>query len=347
MNKNSDRVEYIDALRGFIMFLVVYHHVAYWGMDDLDLGYNESFRKFLMPTFFFISGWLFYTNNRSWDKMTILCIIKKKFMKLIIPFLFFMLLYMYQFNGPEYQTTFDSKYGFWYIYSLFQFYIIYIVIEVVFNKEQSNKIEAGIIFFILALSIFSFCYEIFRFEYDLGIWRKILTALSFSKIKFIIYFWLGTFAKKNYTSFIRLTDNKYVIAFCLGVFYLLAIHSSQIYHSNIIELRTISFLLTGTTGCIFVYTLFRKNEVHFSKDTKIGKALQYIGQRSLDIYLLHYFVLPYHLPYISTWIAELNSKTVEMLIILILSLWILSLSLLLSCIIRLSPFLGHYLFGAK
>ena len=338
------RIEYIDALRGFIMVLVVYHHIAYWCLDNIEFGYNETFRKFLMPTFFFISGFLFYNSNSIREKGRICYILKKKFMRLIIPFLFFMLLYMYLFNAPEYHTTFDSKYGFWYIFTLFQYYIIYIGIEVLFNKNASNKKDIGVMLIMLALSILAFYYEQLRYSIDLGIWKKILTVLSFAKIKFIFFFWLGTFVKKNLASYIRISENAYVIAICLCLFFLLAIHSRQIYHSNL-ELRVISFLLSGTTGIIILFSFFRKNKIHFSKNKRIGKALQYIGKRTLDIYLLHYFVLPYHMYQISTWLSEYSNKTFDMLIMIPLTLWVVSVSLVLSKIIRFSPFLGHYLFG--
>lgn len=342
----DNRVEHIDALRGFTMVLVVYHHIAYWCLDNLEFGYNETFLKFLMPLFFFISGFVFYKSNRTWNKETACNILKKKFMKLIIPFLFFMLLYMYLFNTPEYQTTFDSKYGFWFIFSLFQYYVIYIGIELFFNKKQSNKKEVGIMLFMLTISIISFYYEQLRFSVDLGIWRIILTLLSFAKIKFIFFFWLGTFAKKNSATFIRFSENQYVIAICLCLFLLLAIHSRQIYHSNL-ELRVTSFLLSGTSGTIILFSIFKKNDFYLSKGKRIGNALQYIGQRTLDIYLLHYFVLPYHMYQISTWLSEYSNKTFDMLIMLPLTIWITIISLLLSKIIRLSPFLGHYLLGAR
>ena len=257
-----------------------------------------------------------------------------------------MSLYMYLFNAPEYHTTFESKYGFWYIFSLFQFYVIYIGIEALFNKKQSNKKEISIMIFILAISVLSFYYEQLRFDVALGGWRKILTFLSFAKMKFIFFFWLGTLARKNADAFIQFSGNQYVMAFCLCLFLLLAIHSRQIYHSNI-ELRVISFLLSGTSGTIILFSIFKNNEVFFTKDKRMGNALQYIGQHTLDIYLLHYFVLPYHMYQISTWLSAYNNKTFDMLIMLPLTLWIVSISLLLSKIIRQSPFLGYYLLGAE
>ena len=55
-----NRIGYIDALRGMAMILVVYFHIAAYGFGSYELGYNDIIERFRMPTFFFISGWLFY-----------------------------------------------------------------------------------------------------------------------------------------------------------------------------------------------------------------------------------------------------------------------------------------------
>lgn len=39
----SNRIEYIDALRGMTMILVVYSHIAFWGFDNVNMGFNDVF----------------------------------------------------------------------------------------------------------------------------------------------------------------------------------------------------------------------------------------------------------------------------------------------------------------
>jgi hypothetical protein len=72
-----------------------------------------------------------------------------------------------------------------------------------------------------------------------------------------------------------------------------------------------------------------------------------VGTRTLDIYLLHYFFLPRFLMPYADQLKAFDSHFVEFWVILGISLIVLLLSLLASYIIRLSPFLGHYLFGVK
>ena len=63
------RLEWLDALRGFTMILVVAYHVA-------EMGFGESWRHsssmpflvlFRMPLFFFVSGFLAYRASQVWN----------------------------------------------------------------------------------------------------------------------------------------------------------------------------------------------------------------------------------------------------------------------------------------
>ena len=97
-----------------------------------------------------------------------------------------------------------------------------------------------------------------------------------------------------------------------------------------------------------VFTFFRKNEHLFTKDKWFGKSLQFIGRRTLDIYLIHYFFLPYHcLQDFGAHLIQYGNKALEVVVILLLALCVLAISLIASSMIRLSPFLAHYLFGVK
>ena len=66
--QKKKRIEYIDAMRGFTMILVVYSHIIFFGYnDDSILSFNSFFVNFRMPLFLFISGWVLYKAGRVWD----------------------------------------------------------------------------------------------------------------------------------------------------------------------------------------------------------------------------------------------------------------------------------------
>lgn len=89
------RTLWLDALRGFCMFLVVYMHISNF---SIGFGVSESvvmqviFTCFL-TTFFFISGYVSYKDSEIWTVRHILLKLKNKFMQLMIPAVVFYVLY--------------------------------------------------------------------------------------------------------------------------------------------------------------------------------------------------------------------------------------------------------------
>ena len=84
----TKRLEYIDALRGFTMILVVFAHIINYGYHITDAKaetmdtFNNLFIRFRMPLFFFISGFVLYLKSattRLYDtEAKIICIVSKK-----------------------------------------------------------------------------------------------------------------------------------------------------------------------------------------------------------------------------------------------------------------------------
>ena len=95
-----------------------------------------------------------------------------------------------------------------------------------------------------------------------------------------------------------------------------------------------------------VFTSFRLSD-SWLKKLHVSKPLQYVGTRTLDMYLLHFFFLPRFLMPYAAQLKAFDSQFVEFLVIFGISLVVLLICLLASYVIRLSPFLGHYLFGVK
>ena len=96
-----------------------------------------------------------------------------------------------------------------------------------------------------------------------------------------------------------------------------------------------------------VLTFFRKHKTAFTQETFLGRNLQLIGRRTLDVYLMHYFFLPRHLSFIGDFFLDNPNPTLELFLSGVLALGVIFLTLVVNEILRLSPFLGHWLFGVK
>ena len=341
----SNRIGYIDAIRGLAMILVVYFHIAAYGFGSYELGYNDIIERFRMPTFFFISGWVFYKAGRIWDKRTIISMIRKKFMVQMIPTAIFMLLYLVMFNLLDISSFGSDKKGYWYTFVLFEYFVIYIVAEAILNRHDSIKGEMRVMAVILILSFSAFYYAKYytRYAAELGMWKDILGFLSFVKIRHIIFFWFGTFVRRHFDQFIRLTNNRYVTAIIIALFTAIIVWPVLLSTEGI---EYITYLVAGLSGTIICFTFFRIHAQKFSQETWYGRGLQLIGRRTLDIYLIHYFVLPYDLVQPEVWL-QYHNNTLFVPMALILALWVVIISLLISSLLRVSPLLARYLFGAK
>ena len=341
----QNRIGYIDALRGMAMILVVYFHIAAYGFGSYEIGYNDIIERFRMPTFFFISGWLFYKAGRIWNREAITGMIRKKFMVQVVPTAVFMLLYLMMFNLLDVSSFGSDKKGYWFTFVLFEYFVIYIIAESLLNQQDSTKGEMRVLVIMLFFSICAFYYAKYytRYAMELGVWKDLLGFFSFVKIRHIIFFWMGTFVKRHFDQFIQLTNNRYVTAILIGLFTAIIVWPTVL---SINGVEYIAYLVAGVSGTIIFFTFFRIHSQHFSQEKWYGRSLQLIGRRTLDIYLIHYFVLPYNLVQLDVWL-QYHHNTLFVPMALILALWVVIISLLISSILRVSPLMAKYLFGIK
>ena len=330
----KQRIEYIDAMRGFTMILVVFAHVCHFCLGDSRMGGNAVFILFRLPCFFMISGWLFESvAERPFKEVA-----KHKAMVQLLPTFIFLLLLA---PPPDFFHQLGAvKGGYWFTFALFEFFILYMVM--VRASRRLTPIFA--ITLTLASFIYSRYYNSIRSSADesLLMLMDILGFLSVITWRFFIYFYLGTWIRRNFDSFIRWTSKTVVVGLIIVAFLLIA---STSHHDNLL-FEIFRFYGGGITGMIMVFTFFRLS-ASWLKKWHISKPLQYVGTRTLDIYLLHFFFLPRFLMTYAGQLAEYNSRLIEFIYIMAVSLVVLAISLVASYVIRLSPFLGHYLFGVK
>ena len=369
----SKRIGYIDAMRGFTMILVVYSHVCNFCLGDRSLAFNDVLFLFRLPCFFFISGWLF---QGTWSKVTqgiqgtvprvsstadytgtvphtsnpvpsAWSIIKHKFRVQIVPTLIFL---FFLSPPPAYFHQFGAfKGGYWFTFALFYFFVIYMLMSLPFRHRQSRKSDIVMLLLTLAISMSAYWYDInyhplqlsnFQFSiFNFQLVADMLGLLSFVTWRYYLFFFLGTLARKYFPQFLKLASNGKLMAVIVICF--LAI--SQIPRSDIFLREYFKFSIGGILGMTMIFALFR----YLSTVNCQLSIVNFIGTRTLDIYLLHYFFLPEFLRPHTTQLLETIPSPVLPVIILLLALVVVTLCLSTSHVLRLSSFLARYLFGAK
>lgn len=105
-------------------------------------------------------------------------------------------------------------------------------------------------------------------------------------------------------------------------------------------------ILVRYAGLIVVVSFFFSRERYFNEGNISGNLLEYIGRRTLDIYLLHFFFLP-DLKYLQPIFTTGNTVIIQLFIGITVSAAIITLCLLISNVLRSSNFLASWLFGVK
>lgn len=353
----TKRIEYIDAMRGFTMLLVVYSHVLLFGyaefFDDLTVGgerllsFNNLFIMFRMPLFFFISGFILYKKDVIWNFEVCVSFLKKKAKIQLIPTFFFLWLYSYYImDVPLIQSLLHpTKFGYWFTLALFEYFILYTLYRFLCYKLGKTN---GIDWILLLVSICIYFAVTHSALERLGIYDSLLAnVLGLVQLKYFLFFVVGTLIKKHFEGFQKLLDDGKLSAIGIFIFFIVTLF---VFHNDFFKnpLYTHLFsIFSGMLGLILVFAYFRNYQFSFTEETRLGRILQYIGKRTLDIYLLHYFFLPRNLEPIGQFFSENVNPILEFIVSMFLSIVVVGICLLVSNIIRISPILGHWLFGVK
>lgn len=254
---NESKKFHVDILNNIkavaIIFVVFYHLAVYFDADRYT--FNEVFvsiRKIIgalgVPSFFFISGFLFFNSTKvETFKFSFAGKIKKRLKTLLIPYLFWNLFgislgifyvksglateksYFWDFNLFEFIWNSKGDLPLWYIKYLFVMNLFSPIFYMLFSKHVNFWIKR----FLLCTILFAFLllYHVY-YAYTLALWFVIGAFFAIEKIDFINlaakYFYTFLFmytvssAVYLYLHFFKNIDfsyNSYVLIFGVPFFF--------------------------------------------------------------------------------------------------------------------------------
>ncbi len=351
--KLKNRLSWLDALRGFTMILVVAYHVAQFGFHENEKtsAALSSLVLMRMPLFFFVSGFLAYKANFSWTVPNALKLTWKKFKVQVIPTLVFLCLFViFRMKGDFWDgfmrlMASPTKGGYWFTWVLLQMFIIYYMC--CYAGRRAAGLGKGFLLF-LAWAVSVFAYETLYLPKVFTYHKDMFFAYSslVQTIRFMQFFLLGNIVRRYWSNVERLFDTPW--------FFPLVVTLAIVSCADIFQLHTLKKVwvnLPRTTAMyallLLVVMFFRHYQKWFEEGREAGRFLSFIGTRTLDIYLLHFLLLP-KLPQVGEW---LNSNQPNFVVSIVLSvsvaLVVIAFCLLASQLLRVSPFLQLYLFGKK
>lgn len=355
---NKTRLEWLDALRGFTMILVVAYHVA-------EMGFGESWRHsssmpflvlFRMPLFFFVSGFLAYKASQVWTARNFGTLVWKKIKVQTIPTIVFFLLATAILNKkfwPALETSFHSPYkgGYWFTIVLLYMFIVYYIFSYLESKLKVKTWIPIALLFIVSLALYDSCYQPKYFSWALG-YKGAKTSTYYFLMDssigqvflYLPFFLYGNIVHRYWDKAQRIMDSKWffpvvVIIVIFATVDALKWHVLRMAWA-IVPLTVAKF---GLLTIVFMY--FRHYKQYFSKVSMIGSSLQYIGRRTLDIYLLHFFFIP-DLPGLGSFFnAHSHNFVIDTTLSVVVGLLIIGFCIITSNILRISPFFKKWLFG--
>lgn len=350
--KNTQRMEWLDALRGFTMILVVAYHVA-------QISYGQTLKSsaslpfmvlFRMPLFFFVSGFLSYRARFIWSATNTVRLLGKKFRIQVFPalcFLCFCIILRQKDFGEGFMNAMHSstKGGYWFTWVLLQMFLIYYVFSF-FTRSLSHRAQSRLLLVLWFLSLLAYesCYLPKVFEIEKCQFLKTTSLLE--TMRFFHFFLMGNLVHRHWQGMQRLFDAVWFFPLlCMVAFFccadLFRWHNLQFAWTNLPRTMAMYCLM------FIVVLFFRYYQRWFTRQTVVGRSLQYVGTRTLDIYLLHFILMP-KLPAVGKWMDELQPNFIlDILLSILPALVIVAFCLLISNILRVSPLFSENFFGRK
>lgn len=339
--EKEKRLLYIDALRGITMILVVYHHIVTPCINGTLI--NVCLHCIRMPMFFFVSGFIAYKGLDYWTASNTKSRVIKKFKVQIIPSIIFYALYFF-FVKHYNPFTHWIEHGweqYWFTTSLFEFFIIYYTTN--FLTRNSIKANYLVLFVLIVLSLVSL--DIFDKSSKWCIWLNFYSITSY-----LYVFLLGTLVRRHFDIVKKWLDKWWILALDAIIFFLqftlYYLCYKGILHLPVKFINIMSAVTMRISGLALFFGLFVFFRHKFTEDNLTTRVLTFVGRRTLDIYLLHFFFI-IHIKDIHNNLLTAGLGQFEYPFFIALTCLVTACCLLVSGVIKKWKFAGKLLFAAK
>ena len=269
------------SLKGLLALLIIFHHISQKITNGENFSNFEYMGRYIVALFFFLSGYglyFQYSNNPTYMEN----FLKKRLVRIFIPFFVFIVIYViYRATlGEVINVNFflsfwkdhsNIIYNGWFINSII---VLYVIFYVSFVGKDSKVAEYKLVFLTLV-------YIFWKAYQDHGDWEYVS----------IMAFLLGVFWMKNRISIDKFIEKNYFIFLVSFSILMYVFRHYEVIMENIgITNKYVYYGIVGNlcTMIFVVYFLLLTNKLNFS-----NKYLDFIGDISFEIYMIHGLVMHY------------------------------------------------------
>jgi len=205
-----------------------------------------------------------------------------------------------------------------------------------------------LLLFIVSLCMFETCYLPRHFSWALGYKGQPNEFLNYTSLvemfRYFPFFLYGAIVHRYWERAQRLMDSRWFFPVVVVLALLTTLEVIK-WHNLRLEWASLPHTLAMFLLLTMVFMFFRHYSDFFSDKTALGRGLQFIGRRTLDIYLLHYFFLP-KLPMVGEFFRlNRHNFILDTTAALAVALVVVAFCVITSQLLRVSPFLKKHLFG--
>jgi fucose 4-O-acetylase-like acetyltransferase len=294
--ENTNRRQYLDALKGFLIILVPASHIILFYYPDGEKDHLLRFiMSFYMPLFMFISGYFCYRPNKVLDAKKA---ISQRFTRLIPPFFlwsFFITPVLRNNWNPTklLNILIDPDQGLWFLWVLFVLYVFFVLLSKIAERIKINQ-SLVLIGWVIALFVIYLVTNFRYFGFQFVAWHFIWFTCGF------LFHRYETFLDKYW---------KYLFAVSAIIFPILAwnwqITAMPVLFGFSMQSSLWLYVYKGVTALIsipFFMYLFRM------LDSKVSFFTSF-GNNTIGIYAMHFLLLGWIVKPIHTYIHTTNTLT--------------------------------------
>lgn len=268
-----------------------------------------------------------------------------KFRQLIVPAMFFCGIYVL-INKTDiiYCLTDKFKCGYWFTLTLFEFIIIQCLWDFIAKALNINDKKKKYIILSVVVALVFYILSMPTVSNRLG---RVSGIVGIPMLRYYMYFAAGQLIRLNLENLFQYKYRDTLVSVIIFGFLLSAVYnwcfnvelSGALFHVN--------FIIFELFALLSVFVLFYKKRTYFSSSSRVSKAITFIGRRTLDIYLLHYFFLPKDLSVFGHYFVNHPAPILELAFGGIVTILIVAVCLIVSEILCQSTFCRKWLLGAK
>lgn len=324
-------MEWLDAMRGLAMLMVIYTHQVLGSPLERIEGTVRVFGLFMLPMFFFISGFLAVSSSSLSFGVKIRRLSRQLLLPTIVVYVIHALVYGHPFDPFD-----QMKGGYWFLPTLFVMDMIaFALFKFLKHITFGWKIVIVCLLIIADKLIMSVAYRYGLLNLPLSKAFQIPLFLTF--LTPFLFGILTKYIEKPLFAYVY--RNPYGFAILIGIFLLLCY----------LPFSLVGFLMVSMGTLIIFLVMKMMGEYFSSNGSIISRFLIVCGKNTLGLYLLHYFVLQSIVCHFSSSLLKsmdmIHNPLMQLVIIGFSSVVTTLITLLGIKIIKLSPVLSLLCLG--